>query len=150
MITDQQLQSLYAESSLPAAFAPLAGRPYQLVQRRFTATLTLEPNHSHRWAKSPAVMILLIGQARRRSEVGFGRSSNAGKVCIGFHLIACMIRWDGATHGLEGQSWVAWVAWVAWDCLIPALLYKSCIIAFLHYFLDRLFLANVRGRFWRL
>lgn len=56
------------------------------------------------------MMILLIGRARRRSEVDFGRNLSAGKVCIGVRLIACMIQWDGAMHGLEGQPWVAWAA----------------------------------------
>ncbi len=74
------------------------------------ATLTLGRNHSHHWAKSLAVLILLIGQARRRSEVDSGRNLSAGKVCIGIRLVACIIRWDGAMHGLEGQSWVAWIA----------------------------------------
>lgn len=67
------------------------------------ATLTLGHSHSHHWAKSLAVMISLIGQARRRSEVDSGRNLNAGKVCIGILLIACMIRWDGAIHGLEAH-----------------------------------------------
>jgi len=74
------------------------------------ATLTLGPNRSHHWAKNLAVMILLIGQASRRSEVDSGRNLSAGKVCIGIRLVACMIRWDGAMHGMEGQFWVAWTA----------------------------------------
>lgn len=79
------------------------------------ATLTLGHNLLHRWARSLAVVILLIGLATRRNEVDFGRNLNAGKVRIGMGPIACMIRWDGAMHGLEGKSWVFL------DCLIPAL-----------------------------
>ncbi len=74
------------------------------------ATLTLGHNHLHHWAKSPAVMILLIGQARRLSEVDSGRNLSAGKVCIGIRLIARITRWDGAMHGLEVQSRDAWTA----------------------------------------